>query len=153
MASALHVAVLAAIHAEAFPPEARWNVDAMAQQISLPGSFGIFARPDPDAPPGGCLLARVAADEAEILTLAVLPALRRQGLASVLLHAAENRAEIAGARSMFLEVAADNAAARALYGGRDYRPVGLRRGYYGPGKDALVLRRQLGPPRSGVGIM
>jgi ribosomal-protein-alanine N-acetyltransferase len=46
---------------------------------------------------------------------------------------------------MFLEVAAPNAPARALYAGRGYAQVGLRRGYYAFDIDALVLRRALSP--------
>jgi ribosomal-protein-alanine N-acetyltransferase len=52
---------------------------------------------------------------------------------------------------MFLEVAETNAAARALYLRRGYRQVGLRRGYYAPGLDALVLRRTLTPAAARAG--
>jgi [ribosomal protein S18]-alanine N-acetyltransferase len=45
-----------------------------------------------------------------------------------------------GARTMFLEVAAANAAARALYAAHGFTEVGLRRRYYGNGDDALMLR-------------
>jgi ribosomal-protein-alanine N-acetyltransferase len=44
---------------------------------------------------------------------------------------------------MFLEVAADNTAARALYAAAGYQQVGQRRGYYAGGIDALVLARPL----------
>lgn len=141
-ATPAHAAVLAAIHAAAFPPGARWGADAMALQLGLPGAFGLI---DPD---GGMVLARVAADEAEILTIAVLPELRRQGRARALLEAAAAKAAAAGAVSLFLEVAQANAAARALYAAAGFAPVGRRRGYYGPGADALVLRRALMPAGS-----
>ncbi len=139
-----HAAVMATIHAAAFPPGARWGPDAITLQLGLSGAFGHLAL-DSKGLPGGFILARVAADEAEILTLAVAPPARRNGLATALLHAAETRAEIAGATAMFLEVADANAPARSLYARRGYVQVGLRRGYYAGGEDALVLRRKLGP--------
>jgi ribosomal-protein-alanine N-acetyltransferase len=125
--------LLAAIHAACFPPAERWDADALATQIGLPGAFGLLH------PEGGMALGRVAADEAEILTLAVLPQARRRGVGAALLRAAHARAASAGARRMFLEVAASNASALTLYAGVGYRPVGHRRGYYADGGDAAVL--------------
>lgn len=136
-ATPLHAAALAAIHAAAFPPRERWGADAMALQLGLPGAFGLI-----DAR-GGLVLARVAADEAEILTLAVLPAARRQGIARALLAAAAGRAAAGGAVSLFLEVSAANLAARRLYAGCGFAPVGRRARYYPDGADALIMRRAL----------
>jgi ribosomal-protein-alanine N-acetyltransferase len=138
-----HGAVMAALHSSAFPPGERWGADAMSLQLCLPGAFATLALL-PDATPGGFVLARVVADEAEILTLAVHPAQQRRGIANLLLHDAERRAERDGARSMFLEVAKPNTGARSLYTARGYLQVGTRRGYYAGGVDALVLRRALG---------
>ena len=126
---------MAAIHAAAFPPAERWGEDAMSVQLGLPGVFGLIA----DA--AGFVLVRVAADEAEILTLAVLPERQRHGLASLLMEAANRKAALLGAAAMFLEVAESNDAARALYARLGYEQVGLRRRYYPDGGDALVLRR------------
>lgn len=133
-ASVVHGAVMAAIHEEAFPVGERWGADAMALQLGLPGAFGLMAGPD------GFVLARVAADEAEILTLAVVPGQRRRGLASSLLRAALAQATAAGAIAMLLEVAVDNQAALALYARLGFVEVGRRRNYYRTGVDALVLR-------------
>ena len=88
------------------------------------------------------VLLRVAADEAEILTIGV--AARRQGIARALMAAALERARAQGARTMFLEVAADNGAARGLYEMLGFAPAGLRQGYYAGGADALLLRLELG---------
>jgi ribosomal-protein-alanine N-acetyltransferase len=87
---------------------------------------------------GGLLLLRVAADEAEILTIGVTA--RRRGIGRRLLAQAIASARAAGATAMFLEVAADNKAANALYAGAGFIQVGERRGYYPDGGDALVLR-------------
>jgi [ribosomal protein S18]-alanine N-acetyltransferase len=94
---------------------------------------------------GGMIIARVAADESEILTLAVSPGQRRRGIGSRLLRLAMDRAAERGAMSMFLEVAMTNDAARALYAALGFAEAGRRLGYYAGGTDALVLRSTLAP--------
>lgn len=90
----------------------------------------------------GVAIARVIAGEAELLTLAVDPDARRKGVAHGLLLDLTGAVAQAGADVMFLEVAADNVAARALYAKLGFREVGLRSAYYA-GTDALILRRAL----------
>ncbi len=132
-ATACHAAALAAVHAAAVPPGQRWDAAAMAEVLAMPGVAGwLDAR-------GGLLLARCAGGEAEILALAVIPAARRAGLGRKLLDTA--LAAFADT-PVFLEVAADNAAAQALYRAAGFEPCGRRPGYYGPGRDALLLRHQ-----------
>ena len=87
---------------------------------------------------------RVVADEAEILTVGVVPAARRRGIArrmiAELLAAARQR----GAANVYLEVRVDNAAARALYADEGFAEIGVRRGYYDRGRvDAVVMHREL----------
>lgn len=137
-AAPLHASVLAALHVGAFLPGEAWTEDSFAQQLVLPGVFGLIAA-EANAPIG-FILARAVGGEAEILTLAVLPRWRRKGYARALLRAAMDRAAAEGALTMFLEVATVNDAAAALYRSAGFVPVGLRRGYYAPGQDALVLR-------------
>jgi [ribosomal protein S18]-alanine N-acetyltransferase len=132
-ATPAHAAALAAIHAAAFPPRETWGADAISLQLALPGAFGLIDGR------GGMLLGRIAADEAEVLTLAVVPAVRRQGIATALLQAAKNHARALGARAMFLEVATGNAAALALYRREGFAEIGRRRRYYADASDALVL--------------
>jgi ribosomal-protein-alanine N-acetyltransferase len=95
----------------------------------------------------GFVLSRAAADEAEILTIAVDPALRKGGVGRDLLRAHLGQAAAAGARRLFLEVDADNAAALALYARFQFVKVGERKGYYkrpdGKAATALVMRRDL----------
>ncbi len=110
----------------------------MALQMELPGVFALIDSR------GGMVMARVAADEAEILTLAVLPEQRRQGLGRALLTEAAAVAAGHGAVAMFLEVALRNVAARGLYEAMGFALVGQRRRYYADGDDALVLRKELG---------
>ncbi len=81
-------------------------------------------------------------DEAWVNNLAVRRDHQRLGIARRLLDALLAHARRNGARSVLLEVAADNAPARALYDGYGFAVVGLRRGYYQPSNtDALVMRR------------
>ena len=133
--------VLAAIHVEAF--HAPWNTAAFE---SLLAQAGVFAIRSPD----GFILCRVVVDEAEILTLAVRPTARRTGLGARLTHAAADFAAQAGAERLFLEVAEDNVAARALYVRTGFAQTGQRKNYYanadGSRSDALLLTRELSQP-------
>lgn len=129
---------LADLHSEAF--DAPWSASAFAELL---GQSGVILEGATD----GFILIRAVADEAEILTLAVRPSARRQGLGARLVRAAAERAAAAGAVRMFLEVAEDNGPARALYGALGFEPAGRRPRYYsradGPAVDALLLVRNL----------
>jgi ribosomal-protein-alanine N-acetyltransferase len=92
----------------------------------------------------GFSLSRLAANEAEILSIAIAPARRGRGFARPLLDLHLRRLAGLGARTVFLEVDEHNAPARALYGRAGFYEVGRRPGYYTPGATALVLRRDLG---------
>jgi ribosomal-protein-alanine N-acetyltransferase len=95
----------------------------------------------------GSVMARQVADEGEILSIAITPAERRQGLARALLEAAIARLRASGARTVWLEVRASNQAAQALYVANGFVAAGVRRGYYRrPTEDALVFTRHLSVP-------
>ena len=132
-----HPALMAAIHAAAFLPDEAWSAAIFAGHLSLPGTFGFVHEA------GGIVLARAAADEAEILTIAVAPEARRRGVARALLRAAIAAAGARDAATLFLEVSAANSIARALYESEGFGQVGKRRGYYEDGTDALVLAKKL----------
>ncbi len=134
-----HPFVLAAIHAAAFPPGEAWSVTMFAAQLGLPGVFALLDEA------GGMVLMRVAADEAEILTLGVAPDARRRGIGRRLVQAGCKAAGEAGAAKVFLEVAARNAGARALYEGSGFVKTGVRRKYYADGGDALTMTRTIPP--------
>jgi ribosomal protein S18 acetylase RimI-like enzyme len=120
-----------------------WSARGFASELSSSGSEGWLARPGgaPDAPPVGELLLHRVLDEAEIRSLAVLPAARRRGVASALLGAVLAHASAAGVRLFHLEVRAGNAAARALYQDLGFAVVGRRPRYYPDGEAALLLSR------------
>jgi ribosomal-protein-alanine N-acetyltransferase len=133
---------LARLHGLSFA--AAWTEPELADLIAAPGGLALVLDGTSQE---GFLLARIGADEAEILTLAVDPAARRRGVARRLVEAAAETLRAKGATALFLEVAVDNAAARALYSGCGFAQAGLRRSYYarpgGAAVDALVLRRAL----------
>jgi [ribosomal protein S18]-alanine N-acetyltransferase len=137
---------LAAIHAESF--EDSWGAADMASVLGSPGAFGLVVRGEGPSV-AAFALARVAADEAELLTLAVALVARRQGVGAALVEAVAAAAAAVGAVRLFLEVAADNEAALALYRGAGFAPAGRRPAYYRRGAgmaDALVFARDLNSP-------
>ncbi len=92
----------------------------------------------------GFVLARVMADEMEILNLAVRPAQQRRGLGRRLVEEALARARARGARHCWLEVRASNQAAREFYHAAGFQEHTRRRDYYrDPVEDAVVCRRAL----------
>jgi [ribosomal protein S18]-alanine N-acetyltransferase len=136
-------AALSQLHAACFP-EDPWAPAAIAEIARLAGFFGSVAFVGED--PAGLGLAQGLGEDSEILSLGVAPDHRRHGIGSALLGAIAADAGRRGARRLFLEVAADNTAARALYGAFGFLQVGRRRNYYRRGTtlvDALVLRRLL----------
>jgi len=139
--------LLAALHAGSFPPGEAWGAEAFARLLALPGTMGAFAAEG--EVPVGLVLARQVADEAEILTLAVLPPWRRGGVGRSLLARVLSAFAAQGVKRVFLEVAAENRAACGLYAAVGFRVVGRRTDYYGSGRDALVLARALNPPCAG----
>ncbi|MGB3178906.1 MAG: GNAT family N-acetyltransferase [Albidovulum sp.] len=132
---------LAAIHLASFTVPRPWGADEIA---SLAQSDGVFLL----TRPGGFAMGRALAGEAELLTLAVSPDARRTGLGRALLKEFLAEAKASGAEKAFLEVAADNHAALALYASFDFSETGRRKGYYSsPGIaaiDALILSRDIG---------
>jgi ribosomal-protein-alanine N-acetyltransferase len=91
------------------------------------------------APAGFCAWRQTAPDEAELLNLAVDPAIRRQGVASALLEALLKQAQ----GDVFLEVAEANLAARTLYLKQGWLESGVRRGYYNSGTvNGIVMKKR-----------
>lgn len=138
-------ATLAAIHAQAF--ERPWSEAEFATLLRGPGVFALLAE---TGEPIGMVLCRTVAEEAEILTLAVLPSARRNGVADGLVRAACDLAQRGGADAMLLEVGVANVAATCLYRRLGFAEVGRRKAYYDHGpigrEDALVLRLDLKSP-------
>lgn len=132
---------LAALHARCFTVPPPWEAAAFAGFLADPLCFVLV---EGDA---GFILGRAVAGEAELLTLAVAPEARRRGLGRKLVARFVYQARLRGAEAAFLEVAEDNAAARALYARCGFAESGRRRGYYrkpdGGAVDAVVMLRGL----------
>jgi ribosomal-protein-alanine N-acetyltransferase len=144
-ASAADASVLAALQSESF--EDQWSPGALADLLAMPGAFALIG--ELEEVPRGFVLARTAAGEGEILSIAVHASARRQGLGRLLAEAALTEAAVRGAEKMFLEVAVDNRAALGLYTALGFTQAGRRAAYYsrrrGPAVDALIYRMDLLP--------
>ncbi len=135
-------AAIAAIERAAFGPLS-WGEASLRDGLSEPLVSALVAVSDGGDSPDGFVLWRTLGDEAEILSIGVRPAARRLGAAEAMMDAALEDARAEGLRAMFLEVDAENLAARALYSKLGFYLVGRRRGYYRNGHDAHVLRKDL----------
>ncbi|MDJ0946223.1 MAG: GNAT family N-acetyltransferase [Kiloniellales bacterium] len=130
-AGAFDLELLAGLHRAAFDAQADaeiWDAEALAELLAMPGALALIA--EAGEAPLGFVLGRVAAEEAELLTLGVRPAARGLGVGRALVDAMVFRSAALGARKVFLEVAEDNTAARTLYLSAGFREVGRRPGYY-----------------------
>jgi ribosomal-protein-alanine N-acetyltransferase len=136
--------LLADLHARAF--DKPWTQPEIAKLLENGAVFAILAR---GPAPQGFVMGWAAAGDAELLTVAVVPEARRRGVGAALVTSAGVTALVRGAVSMHLEVAEDNAAARALYAKLGYEEAGRRPAYYGGARgsvDAIVMRRNLPRP-------
>ena len=139
-------AVLAALHEAAFAGAGNgesWDEKSLRDLLAMPGALALLALQSGE--PVGFILLRQAADEAEIITLAVKPQLRRKGGPPRLLMVGLDKMTGRGAQQCFLEVADTNAAARALYASAGFVEVGRRPGYYrvagAAPRDAILMRK------------
>ncbi|PBB33371.1 N-acetyltransferase [Mesorhizobium sp. M1A.F.Ca.IN.020.06.1.1] len=140
-------AAVAVLHREDFVRP--WTDGEFAALLEQDTVFGYAARETGQGakPPVGFVLARLAAGEGEILTVAVARAHRCQGLGWQLIDAVLRELHAQRAEALFLEVDETNTPAIALYRRLGFRQVGQRPNYYrstehGP-TGALVMRRDL----------
>lgn len=130
---------LATLHGAAFAGKGPWSAASFAELLNSP-HVQLLTRPN------GFALIRTIAGESELLTLAVHPDFQRRGIARDLIRDWLGQAA-RQADSAFLEVAADNLAARALYHAFDFQETGRRSGYYsreiGKNVDAVLMSRAL----------
>jgi Fur family ferric uptake transcriptional regulator len=141
-----HAGELAQLHARLF--DAPWDAAGFKEMLTDPGTLAFAAGPrviSTGKPPlpWGLIVGRVAADEAEILTLAVARERQRLGIGARLVDRLCRAAGKRGARQLYLEVAEGNRAARALYARLGFEERGRRRGYYAragaPPEDAITM--------------
>lgn len=134
------VARLAAIHAACFTLPRPWDAAEITALLTSPHVFVLTESE-------GFVMGRAVAGEAELLTLAVLPSARRRGTGAGLVQLFLAEARSRNSDQAFLEVAAANAPALALYHKAGFAAVGRRKGYYtdqnGQIDDAILLSRAL----------
>lgn len=132
---------VAELHTELFNPP--WSVESIGKLLEHPAAAALIAVAGMRREPAGFVLAQLAGDEAEILSLGVAPRFQRRGLGRRLIEGLIRAASRAEARRLFLEVGVDNTPALRLYESLDFRRVGIRPKYYQrrgePPVDALVL--------------
>lgn len=137
---------LAAIHGRVF--SSSWGAADMDSFLAHPGACALVAERGPEAI--GFILGRIAADEAEILTLAVAPNERRRGAGRTLVGSLIDLLRHERVTCLILEVAASNQAALGLYRGLGFGEVGRRSAYYpcagAAFDDAVVMARVLAAP-------
>jgi [ribosomal protein S18]-alanine N-acetyltransferase len=145
--TAFDLALLAELHAAIFkaPWDQPWSAQSFAEILAMPGVRGwLMVRGEE---PIGFMLARFMLDEGEILLTGIAPDWRRRGHAMHLMQVLVAEARAARVSRLFLEHAAGNQAAGALYGRFGFSPIGRRRAYYerrgGGREDAITLRCNL----------
>jgi [ribosomal protein S18]-alanine N-acetyltransferase len=131
----------AALHAASF--RRGWSAEEFERLLIERNVVADRAVAGPDL--AGFVVSRIAADQAEVLSIAVDQAFRGQGIARRMLDVHLRRLARYGVTVVFLEVDERNDPARRLYAGFGFTQVGRREAYYGgaAGAAALVLRRNL----------
>jgi [ribosomal protein S18]-alanine N-acetyltransferase len=141
---------LAALHAQALPPG--WPAEDFASACGDARRAVLTACKSGE--PEGFILLQFAADEAEVLALAVSGDRRRQGCAASLVRAAINLCAIKFVTCIYLEVAESNKAARSLYESFGFIEIARRENYYRTARftpeTALIMKREAGLSASAV---
>lgn len=136
---------IARLHAQVFDPA--WTEASLRTMLDHPAATSFVATIGGPTEVVGFIIGQLAADEAEILTVGVAPSSQRAGIGRKLVEGLMRAANRAEARRIFLDVAADNEAAIALYDVLGFEQIGRRKGYYarasGPPVDAITMARAL----------
>jgi [ribosomal protein S18]-alanine N-acetyltransferase len=139
-------AELFALDQACFAPGIAWSKAEMAYFLRYPGNFGVIVE-DADGRLAGFAIAgtlrRSGALIGRLITIDVSAAVRRQGVGRLLYAAIEEQLLASGARSVALEVAANNLAAQAFYERHGFVRTGRIPGYYLGRIDALVMEKPL----------
>ena len=141
---ALDIPVLATYEKELFP-YSPWSTSQFKEEFAgIPTTRFMSVAEDGNTIVGYCgVFVPAPGIEADILTVAVLPAYRRQGIAKEFMRQIEAYAVERQASAMMLEVELSNESAIKLYESLGYMKISVRMDYYGPGKDAHVMRKEL----------
>lgn len=126
------------------PEAVAWTGDTLREVLGWQNTVALVSEEGRTSKVTGFLMKRQAADEAEILNLAVGRGSRRRGAGSALLLAAEELLRARGVHRLFLEVRESNVAGLAFYRKHGFCEVGRRGGYYQqPVEAAVVMEKKL----------
>jgi ribosomal-protein-alanine N-acetyltransferase len=131
------------VDAEAFGADAWSAVVWQGEWDGVPALRHLVVAVDDDDRVVGFGVLATVADVADLHRVAVLSASRRRGLGAALVEALIDEAGRRECARMLLEVEAGNAAALAMYDRLGFTEIARRDAYYGAGRDALVLERDL----------
>lgn len=137
------VELLAEMHRHCFTAvwDRPWSARSFADVLAMPGAAGQIMRIDDT--PAGFGITLLAADEVELLLIAILPALRGRGLALQLIDSLLSAAAALGAKRALLEVAEGNIPAISSYTKVGFTTCGRRKQYYPGPNDALLFEKAL----------
>jgi len=124
---------LSNLHKKCFPNKP-WSADDF-RDLKKSGCEIIMSQ-------NGFIVYRIAADEAEIITIGVNPEMRRNGIASAMIGIIEKNVKNQGVIKIFLEVASTNEPAKKLYETCGFKTVGTRPKYY-DGVDAILMSKDI----------
>lgn len=135
--------ILTKIHEKCFPRY--WNRQAFTDFFAVENTFALLV--EEGNAPVAIMVYRAAFEQADVLTLAVLPAWRRQGIAKILVDGMVENCQKLGAKKLFLEVEVGNDPAIKLYENAGFKHISRRKLYYqqldGSLTDALVMSKKL----------
>lgn len=135
-----HVPEVLALERQLYPYP--WTEGNFLDSLRYP-DYGAWVWQDARLRVRAYAIANLVIDEAHLLNIAVDPSFQGCGLGKQVLHWVALQMQSRGAISMLLEVRPSNAAARHIYQGFGFEPIGLRKGYYpaqGGREDAIVMR-------------
>lgn len=140
-----HARQIAGLHARLFDPA--WTEDTVRQLLASSTCTALIALGTEPEGALGFVISQTAVDEAEVLSIGVSTGHQRHGIGDRLLRGLVQSLKARGIDRLFLEVAAGNAAARALYIRQGFREIGRRKAYYryadGRTDDALNLALEI----------
>jgi ribosomal-protein-alanine N-acetyltransferase len=125
-----------------FDPDIAYSRRELERYLEMAGRLGAVAEDDGKVA-GYSLGARRRNGDALIMTLDVHPDYRRAGVGKRLLEDLLERFRAAGAVRAVLQVAVENAPARAFYRRAGFTETGHLADYYDPGRDAIEMTRAL----------
>lgn len=127
-----------------YEPEIAYSRRDLREYMRFPGAECIVSETEHAEIAGFCL----AAHEDQlgyIITMDVLSAYRRLGIAAELLQRIEQTLALKGVQEVWLETATDNNPAIAFWGKHGYRKQGVRKNYYPGGRDAYTMCKEMNP--------